>query len=227
MRKSTSRAPEAETAQQILKQPPARVRNRRRVLRAAKILITEHGLEALTMRRLAAEADVSVATLYNLIGGRDDVVRALGLYFVDELQEAYGNADSPDPVDRAREILTALIDTVIAELPRPLILALLSDPRLYAELTPDWDDPLSAVLHEMVAKGILVEDINIDLVSKQVWWNQMTYQRQWAAGRLNEKELHAAIQYLLDVCLLALATPASREDIVKHARSLEKKLKRL
>lgn len=212
---------------QSSKQQPARVRNRRRVLKAAKVLITEHGLEALTMRRLAVEADVSVATLYNLIGGRDDVVRALGQYFVDELEEAYGRTNTADPIERAREILKALIDAVISELPQPLVLALLSDPLLYKELTPDWHDPLGNALHDMVKQGLLRDELNVDLVSRQIWWCQIAYQRQWAAGRLNEQELHAAVQHLLDLFLLALAGPASREKILSHALSLESELTRL
>src|ERR1700742_1220485 len=108
-------------------QPPARVRNRRRVLRAARALVAQHGLTELTMRRLAVEADVSVATLYNLIGGRDDIVRALGLYFLEGLEEAYALVETHDPLDWARQILTLVVDKISAELPPAMLLSLLSD----------------------------------------------------------------------------------------------------
>lgn len=219
--------PKESDPRQIAKQSPARVRNRRRVLNAASALVTEHGLEALTMRRLAAEAEVSVATLYNLIGGRDDIVRALGLYFLEELNEAYAEASAPDPIAKAQEILNVLINNVSAQLPRPLLLKLLSDSQLYEELIPDWKDPLADTMREMVASGVLEEEINIDIVSKQVWWSQLGYMRQWAAGRLEEHELRAAVQHNLVLCLLALSTPAGREDLLQHARVLEKNLHRL
>jgi AcrR family transcriptional regulator len=77
--------------------PLARVRNRWRVLRAARALVAQQGLEALTMRQLAVEAEMSVASLYNLIGGRDEIVRALGMYFLEELDEASSNSRRRTP----------------------------------------------------------------------------------------------------------------------------------
>src|SRR6266700_2943632 len=62
--------------------PPARVRNRRRVMRAAHALVTKDGLEALTMRRLAVEADVSVATLTSASTANRRMVSASSPSFV-------------------------------------------------------------------------------------------------------------------------------------------------
>ena len=47
---------------------------RQRILEAARELIVSEGTQAVTMRRLAKEAGLSVTTLYNLIGGRDRIV---------------------------------------------------------------------------------------------------------------------------------------------------------
>ncbi|MBW2390360.1 MAG: helix-turn-helix transcriptional regulator, partial [Deltaproteobacteria bacterium] len=50
---------------------------RQRILETARRLITRGGMRALTMRRLAAGARLSVTTLYNLIGGREEIIKAL------------------------------------------------------------------------------------------------------------------------------------------------------
>ena len=209
------------------RQPPARVRNRRRVMRAAHALVTKDGLEALTMRRLAVEADVSVATLYNLIGGRDDVVRALGLYFLEELQEAFFQVEASDPLKRARGLLTVVIEAVVKELPPALLLKLLSDAQLHTDLRPSWEPntALADALQAMVAAGMLSRELSVSLISKQVWWAQVAHLQLWAAGILDERELHAAVLHDLDLCLLAIATPAAREHLLDHARSLERKLR--
>ena len=47
-----------------------------RIRAAAKKLIATHGYEGLTMRELAAEARVSVPTLYNLFGSKDAILVA-------------------------------------------------------------------------------------------------------------------------------------------------------
>ena len=190
-------------------------------------MVTKDGLEALTMRRLAVEADVSVATLYNLIGGRDDVVRTLGLYFLEELQEAFLQVEASDPLKRARELLTVVIDAVVKELPPALLLKLLSDAQLHAELRPSWvpDAALADALQAMVAAGMLSRDLSVSLISKQVWWAQRSHLQLWAAGILDERELRAAVLHDLDLRLLAIATPAARERLLDHARSMERELR--
>jgi AcrR family transcriptional regulator len=120
-------AGDALTAETPRRQAPARVRNRRRVLRAARALVAEQGLEGLTMRQLAVEAEMSVASLYNLIGGRDEIVRALGMYFLEELDEAFVQLKAHNPLERARELLIAVVDAVTKELPKSVLLALLSE----------------------------------------------------------------------------------------------------
>jgi AcrR family transcriptional regulator len=220
---------DAKTTEPPRRQAPARLRNRRRVLRAARALVAARGLEGLTMRELALEADVSVASLYNLIGGRDDVVRALGFYLLEELDDAFVHVKADDPIERAQKLLNTVIDTVIKDLPQPLVLVLLSDVRLYSNLQPPMQ-PSKALTHAieaMVDAGMLTNDLPINLIAKQVWWSHTTYLRQWADGFLNERELRAATLHSLDVCLLAMATQPVRDRLLHHARSLEKHLHRL
>ena len=63
--------------------PPATLREinvearRRRILDAARSLIAKGGMAALSMRKLATEAGLSVTTLYNLYGVRDEILHAL------------------------------------------------------------------------------------------------------------------------------------------------------
>jgi AcrR family transcriptional regulator len=202
---------------------PALARRRRRVLRAARALVAEQGLEALTMRQLALEADMSVATLYNLIGGRDEIVRALGMYFVEELDEAFLQLKARTPLERARELLTTVSDTVTNELPKSVLLAVLSDAQLYTNLIPSWQ-PVQALADElgaMVAAGLLTNELSRSKIAKEVWRIHMAYLRLWSTDSIDEGQLRAATLYHLDLCLLAVATPASRKRLLAHARSLQ------
>jgi AcrR family transcriptional regulator len=192
-------------------------------LRAAKALVEEQGIEALTIRQLALEAEVSTASLYNLIGGRDEIVRALGLYFMEELDQAFIQLKARTPLERARELLTAVADTVTQELPKSVLLAVLSDSQLYTNLIPTWQpkDALAGELDAMVAAGLLTNDLSIPRMSKEIWRIHMAYLRQWAIGSLDEDQVRAAVLYHLDLCLLAVATPAGRKRLLVHARSLQ------
>ena len=52
---------------------------RARILQAARRLIARRGVQRLNMRDLAQEARVSVPTVYNLIGGKQEsAIRACG-----------------------------------------------------------------------------------------------------------------------------------------------------
>lgn len=180
------------------------------------------------MRQLAVEADMSVATLYNLIGGRDAVVRALWADVIDDLDRALIHVEGPsdDPLDWARSLLTVVIETVTTEVPRRLVDALLSDPRLYRELGPQFRSQtvLTDAMDAMVHAGMLTDELSVDVIARQVWNSQANYLRQWAAGALDERKLHAAVLHELDLCLLAVATSTTRARLLDDARSRERDL---
>lgn len=68
-----------------------RAESHERVARAARDLIEEEGFEALTMRALAARADVSVGTVQNVVGSRVHLVVEL---FVDDLEAAWAGQEA-------------------------------------------------------------------------------------------------------------------------------------
>jgi AcrR family transcriptional regulator len=66
------------------------VETRERVVAAALRLFREEGFEATTMRRIAAEAGVSLGNAYHYFGGKDDLVRELYLVVQREHRELAG-----------------------------------------------------------------------------------------------------------------------------------------
>ena len=67
------------------------------------------------MRRLAKDAELSVTTLYNLIGGRDEIVSALIDDAMDQMDAVLAD-QSPmdDPLERCHAVVTVSIRYVIA-----------------------------------------------------------------------------------------------------------------
>ena len=64
----------------IVGQPPERcdaIRNRRRILAAAREIVAEHGAEGLSMNALAAAAGVGKGTIFRRFGDRDGLLHAL------------------------------------------------------------------------------------------------------------------------------------------------------
>ena len=134
-----------------------RARNRRKVLDAAATYLTQHRAADFSMRRLADAAGVSVTTVYNLVGGRDEVVEALALDVLARLDRAIA-ADGPeDPLAHAWSIVALLTTVVVDDVPPALVAAVLDDERLAASVWGRWHgaDALATDLRRLAAAGEL------------------------------------------------------------------------
>ncbi len=73
---------------------------RDRVLRRAVEIADEHGVEAVTMRRLADDLGVEAMSLYHHVRGKDGLLDGVVEVVLDEIGEAVGRLGDPD-ADRA------------------------------------------------------------------------------------------------------------------------------
>ena len=73
---------------------------RRTLLDIASLLIERHGPEALTMRRIAAEAGCSTSVLYTMFGGKAGIAEALWREGFDRLSAALDAATGDHPLER-------------------------------------------------------------------------------------------------------------------------------
>jgi AcrR family transcriptional regulator len=73
---------------------------RRTLLDIASLLLERHGPEALTMRRIAAEAGCSTSVLYTMFGGKAGIAEALWREGFDRLSAALDAATGEHPLER-------------------------------------------------------------------------------------------------------------------------------
>jgi AcrR family transcriptional regulator len=91
----------------------AKAGRRLQITDAAADLIEAGGLGGLTMRALSEAAELSVPTIYNLIGGRDHVLVAVMERFGSEFDAQLAALESA-PVDRCFEIADAMVAALTA-----------------------------------------------------------------------------------------------------------------
>jgi AcrR family transcriptional regulator len=101
-----------------LRREPQQARSRARVaqiLAAADAILTEEGMEALTVRRIADRAGVPVGSLYQFFPDKGSVVDALAAAYIGEfdaaiedLVESAASGDWTDPVGRMIDAFVAL-----------------------------------------------------------------------------------------------------------------------
>jgi AcrR family transcriptional regulator len=91
-----------------------KARRKEQIIDAAKRLLASGGLEALSLRRLADEAELSVRTLYSLVGSKEHVLAAVMQHNHDRVLADLLDIDEQHPIEK----LSAFVDStyrIIAE----------------------------------------------------------------------------------------------------------------
>jgi AcrR family transcriptional regulator len=183
------------------------------------------GLPALSMRRLAERAEVSVATLYNLHGSRDAILRALIETGIEEVREHLAAVRGRTALARMRRLVDAFGDLVAGreEEYRSLFRVALAD-----ELKPLAVPSARRAIYvlrdrqrEAVAEGTIVEALAEDLVATQIFELWLSALREWAQGLIETDQLRCRGHYSLAIGLLAVCADSQRPALRREARRHE------
>ncbi len=213
------------TAPSVSIRERGKAERRRRVVETAAIILSDGGVEALSMRTLSVESGVSLPTIYNLVGGRDDVLAAvldqLGTVF-----EAEAAASSADALARCFELTDRLLDTIIthAGLTRSIIAEgltpLLADAD--SSLFRRYGIALLTALVEAFEHGDLDEEAEPLLVVDQLASLTAVRIFRWATddepGNNDGRELRAAVTHGIGMMLAGSISDQRRAEVVARVR---------
>lgn len=99
----------AETTRAINKE-----KRRQRILAVARKTLARDGVDGLTVRQLASDAGITVPTIYNLVGNKDDLLRLLLEQLVTRSERALEAVDEQDPIE-ATACVVGTLATLFAE----------------------------------------------------------------------------------------------------------------
>jgi len=205
---------------------------RQRILRAARVLLSRGGLGALSMRKLAEEASLSVNTLYNLWGTREEILHALTLDARDRMQALLPQDESPaDPIAYCRSLVRATVRETCRqhELFRPMTLAWLE-----GEIAghPSPVEPmahairmLAKIIRDARTRGFLEGPLKPEQVAWQIHHGAQFASIQWALGRIDATHFEARALYGLNLVFLGLVREDRRPEIQAELEGLERKLR--
>lgn len=190
-------------------------RTRGEVLTAAGEIIAEAGLDGLTMRKLAARAGVSVATLYNQFGDRSGVLVAFVANGLDLLEVELDEQPAHVPVDATRALFAAL-DATLAARPdvwRPIFATLRSGAGVHG-MGPVGDRVVHSIeqdFEKAAAAGSFVAGCDVERLARHVFVTRMNRLEKWATGVIDWDAYRASSTLGLELTLAAvLADPADR-----------------
>lgn len=205
---------------------------RARIVDTAHRMLGEGGVAALTIRRLAEEAEVAQRTIYRLFGDKDGVISAT---VIDRMVEVREHIERQGRAYTLNQVLQEL-DFMVTELQRDTLYArvvidfvFLREPREreVSELTSVARHRFSRWLELQRLAGHVREDLDLQaLVDTHVMHEFLVY-RRWSLGQCTAAqcrlELHAC--FLQSAALLL--TGEVRESYLRRLAGLHKRIARL
>ncbi len=202
---------------------------RARIVDEARRLIGEQGFDGLSLRKLAAAADVTVPTIYNLIGGKEKILNELFADWVGMIEQELTKIDK----DHALEIAEAVVveaTRMIGENEEYYRSAQIAADHISrsSDAVVDWKQlgSRSASMQENAARlaqeqGLLRGDVPARVLGEQIFANYRVASSAWTYRRISlERFRHDG---LLGVYLYFLsdATEAFRPVLLKKLTDLE------
>jgi AcrR family transcriptional regulator len=208
----------------------AKTQRRDDILDAARTLIRQSHDFGFSMRALAEQAGVSIATPYNLFGSKQAILLAVLDADLAQYQAALArlHADEVGVLFEAVSLMTEHLTSepdfyrsVLSGLSKeggPRFRIMVSGPRYLL-----W----KRLLTQAVEAGLLRNDIDPDAFA--VTLSQLIFANviEWAQGALTPDEMEARIRYGMALALLAVAREGSRGPLETRMRQAEQTLQRL
>jgi len=232
---STKNKPETATPQS---RREANVASRRKhILESARTLLAENGQDGLSMRKLAREADLSVTTLYNLVGSRDDILRAL-------IEDSAGHFESTvsvpeehvgDSLSRAMKAFECVLRYLIDEaaILKPMIVANIATGYV-EELGKEEHglylrgakDAVRECLRDALAEGQIRDVVSQRFLERQFYVGLELALDRWAFGLVDEDDFRAKCKWGAYLTLLAFASAEYRPQLERELQELERRLRK-
>jgi AcrR family transcriptional regulator len=192
---------------------------RERILAAFRELLRQLPDETPTVERIAELADLSPATVFNLVGPREQQWGALCEELLGELNARLAFAAEEDPREQARRIVSETTELFIAEAAvfRHLVNSWeRSGPLLQENPVPR----LRTALRRGQTTGMLRPDLHVEALVGHIATACGGALRHWAAGQIPDAAFRRRVRFAVDVVFAAgasedwateLATPLTRK----------------
>jgi AcrR family transcriptional regulator len=209
-----------------------KARRKQQIIQAAKRLLAAGGIEALSTRKLAEEAELSVHTLYALVGSKDKILEAV-------MEDNHNRVLSDIIALNARhpiEQVFAFVDStyrIIAEdqaAQKPLMRVLMtlfdqgalgSDPWWMMAQEKGW---MVSAVSKAIDQELLKPDFPAAVIADMLMKIYLTNLRDYLFDRADLEAYRDRASFELWFCLSNIAADRTRADYVAQARQAAARL---
>ena len=208
----------------------AKHKRRKQIVRAARALMQQTGDAGFSMRALAEQAGVSIATPYNLFGSKQTIMFAVLDADLEYYQKRLAKVrdDELDVFFKAVSLATSLYSTE-PSFYRAVLFAVYNDGG--REFRSMFGGPRHAMwkgfVQDAVTAGYLSDEVEPDAFAINLGRTFFSAILEWVSGELSLPELEAWVQYGFALSLSAMATPKGRERLHNKALDQQKRLQKL
>jgi len=197
----------------------AKAERRQRIVQAARSLIQESEDGGVSMRAIAARAEVSIATPYNLFGSKRAIIKAM-LEDVREFGRDFQKVRAGSAVEKVFEALRLTFQYFDAE-PEfyktiwACLLDTASTPDLRAELTPPHSHLFwQSLLAEAVAEGLLLAEVDLARLQEELGKCFAANMLAWVLGHVETEGLYETTGFGYRLLLAGAATEKGRQVLM-------------
>lgn len=208
-------------------------KRRQRILDAARTIVIEKGVDGLTTRGLASLSGVTAPTLYNLIGGKEEIIRAM---FGDGVEKVWEQLDfdaCATPLEMAEMIIETAYQEVMSDQSyfRAMVIATDRIAGSYAAAGDVGTPPSVAGQRSVdmattaccaaIAEGQLSGRISAETLGLEMFVSYRGPMRDWAHGIISPEECRRRQMRGFYLIMAADATPEFREILLQKIEMLE------
>jgi len=208
-------------------------RRRDRILTAAREMITSQGFEALNVRSLAEAADVTVPTLYNLIGNKNEILMTLMVDAIERIEQRLKTFETEAPLEMAEAIAiesTELFQEDESFYRAAMIASDRADARKDSGISSSVISDRSVRMAVNACRaarrqGLLLGKIPPEILGEQMFVCYRVPMRDWAYGEIEISEFCRRVLQGFYICLASDASEEFQNLLRKKIRSLNKERK--
>lgn len=200
-----------------------------RILEATRELLAERGYAAVTVRELAGRCGVSVPTLYNRFGGKDELIaEAVRSQFSEVLGFVDGDAE-PIGHRRLMALIGRIADGVVelANYNRSLLQAF-SQVRetgaIHQGLAQELVSAIVVQLNEMKRRRQLGDWVDPGVLSAQIATACIAASMTWSGRVISDAGLKPFMEHAVGLLLVASTRGASREDLLERVKQAQSRI---
>jgi len=196
-----------------------------KILKEARAMLSEGGLDGLSMRKLAERSEMAVTTLYRFFPSREELIGEVFDEGLGEIQEIISQLKSDHPLEQMESIVSVGLSNVAKPSSDLKALVLVGTHQYWRKHTLKYAKRMAEMLLEPLeqarADNILKDELDSLTMAIHIFRQYQMAMEDWAQGRSNKKTMLATALYGLWISLLSQATDEYRAEILSKLSDVE------